>query len=168
MNDFEIRDARTGERDAIRELTLRAYGEYATIMHPDAWSGLEKAIRSAFDAGTAAEQIVADDDGTLIGSVMLYPAQTRAYGAALEPLDWPEVRLLAVPPEARGRGIARALMDECIRRARKAGASAIGIHTSRSMRVAMQMYERMGFVRAPENDMRVPGAELVEAYRLAL
>jgi GNAT superfamily N-acetyltransferase len=86
----------------------------------------------------------------------------------LEPLAWPEVRLLAVPPEARGRGVSKALMDECLRRARRAGATAMGIHTSRSMRVAMQIYERMGFIRIPEYDHQVPGGERVEAYRLQL
>lgn len=168
MADFQVRDARTDERDAIRDLTLRAYGEYATIMHPDAWAGLEKAIHGAFRGDSLAEQIVADDQGTLIGSIMLFPAHARAYGDMLEPLAWPEVRLLAVPPEARGRGVAKALMDECLRRARGAGATALGIHTSRSMRVAMQMYERMGFIRIPEHDHQVPGGELVEAYRLRL
>jgi ribosomal protein S18 acetylase RimI-like enzyme len=59
-------------------------------------------------------------------------------------------------------------MDECVRRARAAGATELGLHTSRSMRVAMRMYERMGFVRAPEYDFQPPGAELVEAYRLTL
>jgi len=168
MADFEIRDARKDERDTIRDLTLRAYSEYATIMHPDSWAGLEKAIHGAFRGDSPAEQIVADDQGTLIGSVMLFPAEVRAYGDMLEPLAWPEVRLLAVPPEARGRGVAKALMDECLRRARRAGATAMGIHTSRSMRVAMQMYERMGFIRIPEYDHQVPGGERVEAYRLQL
>ena len=168
MADFEIRDARHDERDAIHDLTLRAYAEYAAIMHPDAWAGLEKAIHGAFRSDTPAEQIVADDQGTLIGSVMLFPAHVRAYGDMLEPLAWPEVRLLAVPPEARGRGVSKALMDECLRRARAVGARTVGIHTSRSMRVATQMYQRMGFVRVPDHDRQVPGGELVEAYVLPL
>jgi ribosomal protein S18 acetylase RimI-like enzyme len=59
-------------------------------------------------------------------------------------------------------------MDECVRRARRAGATAIGLHTSRSMRAAVAMYTRMGFVRVPEFDLQPPGTELVEAYRLTL
>jgi ribosomal protein S18 acetylase RimI-like enzyme len=59
-------------------------------------------------------------------------------------------------------------MEECVRRARRAGADALGLHTSRSMRAAIRLYERMGFVRAPERDFRPEGAELVEAYRLPL
>ncbi|HEY6829431.1 MAG TPA: GNAT family N-acetyltransferase, partial [Gemmatimonadaceae bacterium] len=76
--------------------------------------------------------------------------------------------LVAVAPEARGRGIARALVEECIRRARVQGAKEVGLHTSRSMRAAMAMYADLGFVRAPERDFQPPGAELVEGYRLRL
>jgi ribosomal protein S18 acetylase RimI-like enzyme len=165
---YEIRDARDDERDAVRDVTLRSYAEYATIMDPVTWSGLEKAIHFALASDAPAERIVADDHGTLIGSVMLYPPATKAYGDMLAELSWPEVRLVSVVPEARGRGVARALMQECLLRARRTGATAIGLHTSRSMHAAMAMYTRMGFVRAPEFDHQPPGAELVEAYRLLL
>jgi len=166
--DFVIRDARAEERDAVRDLTIRAYAEYATIMEPVTWAGLEHAILSALASDAPAERIVADDHGTLIGSAMLYPPATKAYGSMLAELSWPEIRLVSVAPEARERGVARALVDECLRRARAAGATAIGLHTSRSMRAAVAMYRRMGFVRVPEFDHQPPGAELVEAYRLAL
>lgn len=165
---FVIRDARPDERGAIRDLTLRAYAEYARIMDPVTWAGLEGAIHAALDSDAPAERIVADDHGTLIGSVMLYPPATKAYGDMLSELSWPEVRLVSVAPEARGRDVARALMDECLRRARRSGAKAIGLHTSRSMQAAMQLYSRMGFVRVPEFDHQPPGTELVEAYRLEL
>jgi ribosomal protein S18 acetylase RimI-like enzyme len=78
------------------------------------------------------------------------------------------VRLVAVTPDLRGRGIARALVDECIRRARASGATALGLHSSRSMRAAVRLYERIGFVRDPERDFQPPGAELVEGYLLRL
>ena len=163
-----VRDAREDERDAIRELTLRAYEEFATVMTPSAWAGLEQAVRAALASSAEADRIVAERDGALVGGVMLYPPAADAYGGAVERASWPEVRLLAVAPEARGLGVGRALMDECVRRARRAGATALGLHTSASMRSAMRIYERMGFVRAPEYDFRPAGAEVVEGYRLAL
>jgi ribosomal protein S18 acetylase RimI-like enzyme len=61
-----------------------------------------------------------------------------------------------------------ALVRECVRRARRAGARELGLHTSASMRAAIHMYERMGFRRAPAFDFQPPGAELVTAYRLDL
>ena len=41
-------------------------------------------------------------------------------------------------------------MKECIRRARRLGAACLNLHTTDMMQVAMRMYERMGFVRAPD------------------
>jgi GNAT superfamily N-acetyltransferase len=166
--EHRVRDARDDERAAIRDLTMRAYAEYATVMTPSAWAALDGAVRAALASDERMDRLVAERDGRLVGSVLLYPPAADAYAGSAARVRWPEVRLLAVAPEARGAGVGRALMDECVRRARAMGAAELGLHTSASMRAAMRMYERMGFVRAPEYDFRPPGAELVEAYRLDL
>lgn len=163
-----VRDARPDEHEAIAALTRRAYAELAAVMAPTAWVGLEGAMRAGLASGERAERIVAERDGTVLGSVLLFPPATDAYGGLARPGEVPEVRLLAVAPEARGQGVAQLLMGECVRRARRAGAAALGLHTSASMRAAIRLYERMGFVRAPEHDFQPPGAELVTAYRLVL
>jgi GNAT superfamily N-acetyltransferase len=163
-----VRDARPEEHPAVRELTLRAYAEYAAIMDPVSWAELDGAVRSALDARVSSECIVAEHQGALIGTVTLYPPHVDAYGDGTRVVSYPEVRLVAVAPDARGRGVARALMDECVRRARASGATALGLHTSRSLRAAMALYASMGFERAPETDFQPPGTELVEGYRLRL
>ena len=107
-----------------------------------------------------AAQIVAEDEGALLGAVLLFPA-----GAVMaNPGDARHARVAggaaprAVAPAARGKGVARRLMDECIQRARAAGAPALTLHTADMMAVAMRLYERMGFARAPELDFRpAPG-----------
>ena len=99
---------------------------------------------------------------------MLYPPDASAYGDGRAGAGAPELRLLAVAPDARGRGVGMALVRECVRRAERAGASALGLHTSESLRAAIRMYERMGFVRVPEQDFQPEGAELVMGYRLAI
>jgi ribosomal protein S18 acetylase RimI-like enzyme len=163
-----VRTARPADRGAIARLTLAAYREYAAIMEPSAWHALDQAVRSSLVDDTGVTRLVAELDGTIVGSAALYAPDAAAYGdlAALTP--WPEVRLVAVTPDVRGRGIARALVDECIRRARASGATALGLHSSRSMRAAVRLYERIGFVRDPERDFQPPGAELVEGYLLRL
>lgn len=163
-----VRDARPADGEAVRALTAAAYAEYAAAMEPAAWAGLAAAVSRALASPTPAQQIVAERAGAVIGSVLLYPPAVDAYGGLAGSVPWPEVRLLAVSPTARGLGVGQRLMDECARRARAAGAADLGLHTSRSMRSAMRLYERMGFVRAPEHDFQPPGAERVEAYRLAL
>ncbi len=165
---FSIRDARADERAVIQELTLAAYAEFATIMAPTAWAALRQALQAGLEAEGTVERIVADQDGALIGSVLLYSPTANAYGDAVAGAGWPELRLLAVAPAARGQGVGMALVEECMRRAQHAGANALGLHTSESLRPAIRMYERMGFVRAPEGDFRPSGAELVMAYRLML
>lgn len=163
-----VREARPDELQAVYELTRRAYAEYATTMDPTSWEALSGAI----DAGLASDQemdrIVALEGDTIVGSALLLAPTEDAYKGFGVRVTAPEVRLVAVEPSARGRGIARALMDECLRRARAAGATEIGLHTSRSMQAAIRMYEGMGFERAPENDFQPPGTELVVGYRLIL
>ena len=168
MSDVTIRDARPDELDAIAELTLKAYAEYATIMDPAAWAGLDAALRAALSTTAHVQRIVAEYDGKLLGSVMLYPPQSRAYSFTDTAAASPELRLLAIAPEARGKGVGRSLVEECIRRARAQGAPELGLHTSRSMAGAMRLYRDMGFIRAPERDFQPPGTELVEGYRLPL
>jgi predicted N-acetyltransferase YhbS len=161
-DSVRLRDALPADREAVAALTLRAYGEYAQAMEPRAWQGLEGALRTALAGDDpAVQRIVAECEGELVGSVMLFPPAENTYGELGGELSWPELRLLAVAPSARGMGVGRALVDECVRRARAGGAAELGLHTSRSMRVALAMYERMGFLRAPEYDFQPPGAALV-------
>ena len=47
-------------------------------------------------------------------------------------------------------------------------AAAHSLGCSASMQVAMQLYRRMGFVRAPELDFQPDGAEVVEGFVLWL
>ena len=163
-----MRDARPGERALVRDLTLGAYAEYAGVMAPRAWTALDGAVRAALDAAWAAECVVAERAGALVGSVFLFPPASDAFTGLAEPPRWPELRLLAVAPEARGLGAGEALVRECARRARASGAVALGLHTSATMAVARRMYARLGFVRAPEHDLRFAGSELVEGYQLPL
>lgn len=164
-----IRDARDEEAAAVRALTLRAYAELAAAMAPSAWAVLDGAVRAALVASSGDfDCIVAAEGDALLGAVRLYRPTAAAYGGLTGAAPWPEVRLLAVAPEARGRGLGLALMDECARRARAMEARELGLHTSDSLRAAVRLYERMGFRPAPAWDFQPEGAERVRAYTLAL
>ena len=168
-----VREARRDERDAVRTLTLAAYAEYAAIMAPASWTALDGAVRAALDVGfDAATCLVAvrpgAPGGAPLGSVFLFPPATDAYGGLAGAPRWPELRLLAVAPAARGLGVGAALVAACAERARAMGADALGLHTSASMRAAQRLYAALGFVRDRARDFRPDGAELVEGYRLPL
>ena len=95
--------------------------------------------------------LVAVEGGRIVGTATL-ELQHR-----VEPEDDPplapgqaEIRMVAVHPEARGRGIGRALMEACLREARAAGKTIVTLHTTRRMDVARRMYESMGFRRGAD------------------
>jgi Predicted acetyltransferase len=166
---IEIRTARADEFEAINSLTRLAYEQYATIMAPSAWEGL----RSAIDAALAStdpriERIVALRNGQLVGSVMLFSPGLNLHKEANAGAEWPELRMLAVHPDERGKGLGRLLVEACIERVRANGGEWLGLHTSESLKAAIRLYERLGFERDPERDFQPEGAELVMGYRKAL
>jgi len=166
MIELKIRDARDEERRRILDLTISAYEEYASVI-PAHWEGYRKAITSTLSDVKPAAQIIAELNGVPVGAVLLYPAGCSLNGSSVS-LTFPEIRLLAVSPKERGRGVGGALMHECVGRARRSGAAGVTLHTSEFMRVGKAMYERMGFKRAPEMDF-YPAADLtVMGYRLDL
>jgi len=163
-----IRDARPGDRDRIREVTLAAYQEYAAQM-PELWEGYRQNIVATLARVESAEQIVAERDDTIVATVLLYPPRrVRPPGGESMEMPWPEVRLLAVAPAARGQGIGAALMQECVRRARGAGTGALSLHTTDLMQTAVRMYERMGFVRDSELEFHRASGLTAKGFRLAL
>jgi GNAT superfamily N-acetyltransferase len=165
-----IRDARDSERGATRDVTIAAYEEYSAVMGPEHWQGYRDSIVSTLTEDGQAERIVAEMDGAIVGSVLLYVhgISTHARDGSEVGLAGPYARLLAVAPSARGQGIGQMLMEECARRARASGATVLALHTTDLMQVAMRMYERMGFVRTPELDFRPAPEVTIKAYALSL
>lgn len=76
--------------------------------------------------------------------------------------------MLAVDPVASGHGIGTALVEQCIARAHEAGRPRLVLLTRRSMHVAQRIYDRLGFVRAPERDEPLPSGDGLLGYVLAL
>ena len=168
MIRLAIRDARADEEGAIRALTLAAYAESEDAMG-DHWEDYQAGLLRRL-GGTVAARIVAEHDGELVGSVLLYPAGSSAPAPDGRIIDFPEpeVGLLSVPPSRRGQGIGKALMDECARRAGAAGSDTLTLHTMDMMTGAMAMYAAIGFVRDPAHDFSPAPNVTVRAFRLVL
>lgn len=168
--DLVVREARETELERIGELTADVYGgeglagpEYVKVLR-DArtrWESPATTLIVAHDDG-------AEDPQDILGAVVYAapgsPWQDLAAG------DEAEFRMLATVPEARGRGVGEALVRACIERAKLSGAPRIVLSTGHEMLAAHRLYERIGFVRAPERDWRPrPEMEnLLRAYELAL
>ncbi len=166
-NPLHVRDASLGELDEVSAVNIAAYSEYAASFSREVWEAYASNVANVRERLGESELIVAERNGTIIGAVTFYP------DASLSAVEgWPPgysgIRLLAVRPEARGRGVARALMSECLRRSRERGVRYVGLHTTEVMAVARGMYERMGFKRAPQFDIEPIPGRVVMAYHLGL
>ncbi len=163
-----IRDALSNDREAIRNVTLSAYQEYEPLMRY--WEYYREDIIATLEHVDPAEQIVAEQNNAIVGSVMLYPAGTvfTFPDGDTFTLLWPEVRLLAVAPAARGQGIGAALMGECVRRARRDEAQFLTLHTNDIMHSAIRLYERMGFKHDRSLDFVVDEQLTIKGYKLGL
>jgi GNAT superfamily N-acetyltransferase len=162
------RTAAPADLDRIREITLAAYDEYSQVMPPPIWEAYAANIRTTVEETDPEYCIVATRDDLVVGSVYLFPADTPLYGDEPRKDAYPEVRLLAVPPQERGKGIGQVLMDECVTRARGIGARALGLHTTTVMEAALRMYLRMGFVRVPETDFTPAPGVTIMGFKLDL
>lgn len=78
---------------------------------------------------------IADRDGQILGAVMLVRKSD----------DTAKLRLLYLEPEARGLGLGRRLVEECIAFARQAGYSKVTLWTQSSLTAARHIYESFGF-----------------------
>lgn len=166
---MNIRDAQQKELSFIREQRVEAYKDHRNNIPEEHWEALRKAISSEADQQPGVELIVCEMEDKIVGSVALFPAKTDAYEGYVDVLDYPEIRVLAVSPKARGQGVASALIDECIKRASAKGYDFIGLHTGDFMKDAISLYERYGFERLPQHDF-APADDgiIVKAFRLSI
>ncbi|PMC36024.1 GNAT family N-acetyltransferase [Bacillus sp. UMB0899] len=166
---MNIRDALLKERPLIRTQRIEAYNEHASVVSEEHWHALKLAISSEADTQPGVELIVAERDGKIVGSVALFPPQSDAYEGLVEQVDYTEIRLLAVNAEARGQGVATALVSECINRTKEMGIDFIGLHTADFMKDAINLYKGLGFKRVPKYDFEPANdGVIVKAFRLNL
>jgi ribosomal protein S18 acetylase RimI-like enzyme len=143
---IETRLATPHEYDEAGRVTALAYAEFVGPGE-HAWAEYVDEIADVRSRADVAEVIVALDEGRIVGSATLELGdRIDADDPPLGP-DEAHIRMLGVDPEARGRGVARALMDACFATAREAGRSRMTLYTTLRMHAAQTMYASMGFTR---------------------
>lgn len=160
-----IRLVRAHELEAVARLTVDAYTTDYDLS--------ESYVRSLADVHGRArsdEVWVAEDTatGAILGTVW-----TPRPGARISPVaqgDELDFRLLAVAPDARGRGIGEALVSHVVGLGRIRGVKRVVMNTGSMMLPAQRLYTRLGFARLPEREERIevePG-RFVDIYAFGL
>jgi ribosomal protein S18 acetylase RimI-like enzyme len=129
----------------IARMRIEAYKEYAQYLEPSSWVDMQKSLSNVTNQPKFGSLIVAEENNIITGSVVYFPPGQS--NPKLFPQEWASIRLLAVLPNFRNKGIGRRLTNECINRAIENNALYIGLHTSELMKTAILMYESMGFNR---------------------
>ena len=80
-----------------------------------------------------------------LGFTLLYPTWS-----SLSQRRWWNLNDLYVVPEARQRGVARALMERARQLAEDTGASGLGLETAKDNVPAQKLYEQLGWKREEE------------------
>ncbi|GIG38029.1 GNAT family N-acetyltransferase [Cellulomonas pakistanensis] len=151
-----VRAALAEELDAVGALTAEAYRADGLLEVDDEY---EVELRDAARRAREAVLLVAvEGDGGVVGTITLAPYAT-SYAEVAEPGEL-ELRMLAVAPGARGRGVAARLVTAALREAVARRARGVVLSTLAEMAAARRLYDRLGFVAVPERDWGHEGVHL--------
>ena len=144
MAEIRLRDYESGDAEDLNRIAVSAFDQVQD--HYSDWPAMRAGLSKTSDLGVSGEVIIAEFQGAFAGAVAYFGPNSQK--AAFFDQRWPIIRMLVVDPAFRGKGIGRALSDECIARAKRDGSPIIALHTSPIMSVALPMYLKMGFAKA--------------------
>ena len=143
-----IRNAISLDFENISLVSRAAYQEYAAILSAEDWQKMEHSLSNVEHTAKIANFFVAEVEKKIVGAIAYYPpgkSNSQFFNS-----QWASLRLLAVAPNYRGKGIGKLLTEEGIKSAIEDRAAAVGLYTSEAMTVAQKMYSSLGFKRVRE------------------
>jgi len=153
--DLVIREAAAPDFKAAADVAVAAY----RTIDPEL-GGYEARLRDVAGRTRHATVLVAVDDGRVIGTATYVGDPASPLAESDDPGD-AGLRMLAVSPDAMGRGAGKALVEEAIARARSDGRRRLVLLSRHTMKAAHAIYDRLGFEREPGLDETWDGGTLL-------
>jgi ribosomal protein S18 acetylase RimI-like enzyme len=166
MGEIQIRAVRPEEYEDTGSLTQRAYAQYARPGDP-LWENYFGMLADVASRARCATVLVAVAGERIVGTATVELDRTIEGTGGLLP-GQANIRLLAVDPGVRGRGVGRRLVEACVQVACRAGKEVATLHTTAQMVAAQRIYRSLGFRRDRSGDVELHPDLILQAFRLPL
>lgn len=143
---ISVRRAQPGDYAAAGDVAVAAYRGIDPQL-----GTYESRLRDVAGRNAQAFVLVAIGDGKVVGTATYVSDPSSRLAESDDPND-AGLRMLAVAPDAAGRGVGTALVRHTLDLAQRDGRRRLVLLTRPQMRAAHAIYERLGFTRAPELD----------------
>jgi putative acetyltransferase len=140
MSNICIREIQAKDNIFVNQLVVDVLAEHGAI--GSGYAMADEELKDMYQSYQlqGKHYYVVEENGILIG------------GAGIAPLDGEEdsgiceLRKMYFSSNARGKGIGKQLIDECIKKAIELGYSSIYLETMKKMQAAQKLYKSRGFV----------------------
>ncbi len=144
MQELTIRPIAPGDNAALAHAVRSTLTEFGAAKPGTAYyDEATDHLYELFSQTPASAYFVAELDGEVLGGGGIYPTEGL-------PIDTVELVKLYLLPPARGRGVGKALIKQCLQVAHTAGYARIYLETTEELTQAIPLYERLGFTYLPQ------------------
>lgn len=167
-NQIIIEEIVEEDKETVRRLLVESYQQYEhEYTNSQVWENYLNNIKASVDNPNVKKILIAKSNHDILGSLQLFESSEKAYQKPELEIFSPIIRLLAVHPNARGRGVAQTLIKTVVYFAKSQGADKLYLHSSDKMQKAIRLYEWLGFKRDQTKEF-MNNDILVKCYRLDL
>jgi GNAT superfamily N-acetyltransferase len=164
-NQIIIDELVEDEKETVRRLLVESYQQYEhEYTNPHQWEDYLANIKASVDNPDVKKILIAKNNVNILGTLQLFESSEKAYQKPELQIFSPIIRLLAVHPQARGRGVAQELLKAGLHFAKSQGANKLYLHTGDKMQKAIRLYEWFGFKRDQTKEF-MNNDILVKCYR---
>ncbi|MVN74827.1 GNAT family N-acetyltransferase [Hymenobacter sp. HMF4947] len=144
MADLTIRSIAPGDNVALARVIRDTLTEYGAAKPGTAYyDTATDQLYELFQQTPRSAYFVAEQEGEIFGGGGIFPTENL-------PSDTVELVKLYLLPAARGRGVGKALIDQCLQAASAAGYTRVYLETTEELTQAIPLYERLGFTYLPQ------------------